>query len=395
MLDRDLRWIVKPGRFMAVIHHDGLSAWLDLERRHPVSWRLGVAALVAGGAILLLIEAGTLPRPPRGVLRSTIAALVLLALVVGRRALWNDAERRPRTLWRIAVFGLLLMWLHIAAQAVGLELHPGALIDGDSRSVLRFTLTMSVLVTVSVLIAARWLDRRPLTQLGIVPGPGFWRDLFFGLGLGALLMTVIFCAELVLGWVRVVGVARHRPPGEPFASGLLRMSAAFLAVGFYEELLSRGYLLRTLAQGVAGRRVSPPQALMLAALVSSALFGLGHAGNPDATLVSTFNVAIAGIVLSLPYILTGRLATSIGLHATWNFFQAVVYGFPASGISSPTAVMVLEQSGPPTWTGGEFGPEAGWLGLLGELAIGAFIVWRERRRRGALTFCAALVDGGR
>jgi hypothetical protein len=201
--------------------------------------------------------------------------------------------------------------------------------------------------------------------------------------------------ESFAGWVRVVDVARNRTPGEPFPVAFAQMTAAFLCVGLYEELLNRGYLLRTLAQGFVGRRIKPTQALVLALLLSSALFGLAHIGNPHATLVSSLNIAVAGVVLSLPYVLTGTLATSIGLHWAWNLFEGVVHGFPASGIVAPTAALVVKQSGPPLWTGGEFGPEAGLLDLLLTLMGGALIMWREHCRHGSLALCTALVDGAR
>lgn len=365
----------------------------DLEQRQPTAWRFGAAALVIGGVTLLLGEAGKLPRLSREVRWLLIATLVLLASVVGRRVLWNDAERRLRAAWRVAGFVLLLVWFDIAGIAAGLRLHPGELARGSS-AVLSFSLAVLVIVTLAAIIAVRLIDRRPVRQLGIVPGPGFWGDLAFGFGLGALLNTVDFGVEILAGWARVVDVARNRTPGEPFLMALVQMTVAFLCVGFYEELLNRGYLLRTLAQGFVGRRIGPTQALVLAVLLSSALFGLAHVGNPHATLVSSLNIAVAGVVLSLPYVLTGRLATSIGLHWAWNLFEGVVYGFPASGIITPTVVLVVRQSGPPLWTGGEFGPEAGLLDLLLTLMGGALIVWREHRRHGSLAPCTDLIDGG-
>ena len=68
---------------------------------------------------MLLMEAGKLPHVPGEVRWLLIAVLVLLALVVGRRVLWNDAERRLRAAWRLAGLALLLVWFDIAGIAAG------------------------------------------------------------------------------------------------------------------------------------------------------------------------------------------------------------------------------------------------------------------------------------
>lgn len=372
---------------------EALAAWTNVEQRHPLAWRGGALALVAGAATAVLIELERLPRPPRALQWSLMAALVLLALGVGRRVLWNDAERRLRAAWRLAGFVALVIGLSIAAVAARLPLSGSRLATGSSADVLRVTLTVLVIITLAALVTVRALDRRPLRQLGIVPGPGYGGDLAFGLALGAGLMTLVFVAELCAGWITVVGVLHSRVPHESFAAGALYMGLAFVAVAFYEELSDRGYLLRTLAQGFVGHRIPAPMALVAAALLSSLAFGLGHLGNPHATLVSTFNITVTGVMLALPYVLTGSLAASIGLHASWNFFQGVVYGFPVSGLTTPAKLLVIEQAGPPLWTGAEFGPEAGLVDLFVSLLGAALIVWRERRKRGSPIFCAELVDG--
>lgn len=370
-----------------------VTEWKDLDRRRPAAWWIGLSGTLVGAGAWVALEARRMA--PRGALRWILLAALLLALVaVGRRVFWNDAERRLRLPWRLLGFFLLIALLSVAARAAGLRMS-GSELERGSGAAVRLTVMALVMFTFASIVAVRAFDRRPVRELGIVPVPGFWGDLAFGLVLGALLMTLIFAVEWWAGWIRIGAVRFTRVPGETFTAAFLRMAVVFACVGFYEELVSRGYLLRTMAQGFAGRRIPARYALAIASAVSSLLFGLGHADNPNASVVSTVNIVFAGIVLALPYVLTGRLAASIGFHATWNFFQSTVYGFPTSGFSSPASAVLIEQDGPPAWTGGAFGPEAGLLGLIALVLTVAAFLWRERRRSGRVAVCTALVDGDR
>ena len=309
------------------------------------------------------------------------------ALAWLRWPFWNDAERRLRALWRIAGFflaaGLVVFVLSKAgAPRGGLDSSVGAL---------AFGLRAVVTTTLAAVFAVRVLGRHPARRLGIVPVPGWWGDLAFGLLLGAALMTLIFGLEYAAGWVRIMGFGYVRNPAQPFALVMLGMAFVAVCVGYYEELVSRGYLLREFAEGIAGSRVTPAFALVAGTLVSSALFARGHADNPNASMVSTVNIFFAGIMLAVPFVLTGRLAASIGLHITWNFFQSAVYGFPTSGFQTPASALSIEQGGPEAWTGGAFGPEAGILGLVAMVLGLAAIVGREKRRSGRVEACAEMV----
>jgi uncharacterized protein len=105
--------------------------------------------------------------------------------------------------------------------------------------------------------------------------------------------------------------------------------------------------------------------------------------NPHATAISTVGIIFAGLALSLPYVLTGELALSIGLHVTWNLFQGTAYGFPVSGSPPSRRLLVVEQGGPIVWTGGEFGPEAGLLSVVWVvLGCGLTLLWIRWRRKG-------------
>ena len=306
------------------------------------------------------------------------------ALAFLRWPFWNDAERRPRALWRIAGFMLVAALVTALLSLAGA---PRGGLDG-SAGALVFAVRAVFTTTIAAVVAVRLLGRHPVRRLGIVPVPGFWGDLAFGLFLGAALMTLIFGFEYAMGWVRVEGFAYVQDPARSFPVLLAGMLFVSLCVGYYEELVSRGYLLREVAEGCAGRRVGPAAALVVGTLLSSALFASGHANNPNASMVSTVNIFFAGVMLAVPFVLTGRLAAPIGLHVTWNFFQSAIYGFPTSGFAPPASAVRIAQEGPETWTGGAFGPEAGVVGLAAMvLAIAAF-AYREKWRTGRVEACA-------
>ena len=302
---------------------------------------------------------------------------------------WNAAERRVRAMWRLLAFGLLFV---IGALPLGVAfgltayLTSAAGFDPSATPYLIAGAAAALLSCfLSVWVAGRFLDRRRFADFGFHLGRAWWRDLAFGLALGALLMTGIFLAERAAGWVQIVGTFQTGAAGQPFGLAILAPLVLFLCVGIYEELLARGYLLRNLAEGFNFAALGPRGALLLAWALSSALFGLGHAGNPNATPISTLSLMLAGLFLGLGYVLTGELAIPIGLHITWNFFQGNVFGFPVSGNSMNQVTFVaIEQRGPELWTGGAFGPEAGLIGILALLVGSALIVLWVRRTRGGV-----------
>ena len=301
------------------------------------------------------------------------------------RLFWNSAERRPRALWRLlgqlalCIAGILLLGLLgalLARAATGQATATPFFVAAAGAALLA--------IVGGSWLAARWLDRRRFADFGFHLSRGWWLDLAFGLALGALLMSGIFLAERAAGWVRVAGTFYAGASGLPFWLAILAPLAIFVCVGIYEELLARGYQLRNLAEGFNARWLGPRGGLLLAWALSSALFGLAHAANPNATAVSSLCIMLAGMVLGLGYVLTGELAISIGLHISWNFFQGNVFGFPVSGTSTGQATFIaIEQGGPLAWTGGAFGPEAGLIGiaalLAGALLIVAWVRWRTGR----------------
>ena len=299
---------------------------------------------------------------------------------------YNDYERRVRAFWRLLFqFVLYTLGTTILSSLVLLGFVLAGGMEFGEEIISRVVSSPAFLATgavaslvavlVSVWVAGRFFDRRrSFSGFGLRPDREWWLDLGFGLFLGALLMTAIFLVELAAGWIEVTGTF-ERPGGGAFFPAIIAPVVLFLCVGIYEELLSRGYQLKNMAEGLNYPGLGPRGAVVVAWVISSSLFGLLHLANPNATLVSTINIAFAGLLLGAGYVLTGRLGLPIGLHITWNFFQGSVFGFPVSGRDALGATFIsIEQGGPALFTGGSFGPEAGLLDIAATI-VGGLLIW--------------------
>ncbi len=303
---------------------------------------------------------------------------------------WSPNDRRLRAGWRL-VLHLILVVFAIVALEVLLSLAFEDLEETFALGIVEMALN-GLAIVAGTLFAARLLDRRPVTDVGLQFSFHWWRDLAYGLFLGAFLMLLIFLVELALGWVTVAEILSTNR-SVPFGLAILWPLTQFLAVGIYEELVSRGYHFKNIAEGLSFSPIGRKRAILLAWLISSAVFGLLHAGNPNATVVSTLDLFLAGLFLGLPFLLTDQLAMPIGIHITWNFFQGNVFGFPVSGTSNnETTFIAVQQSGPDLWTGGAFGPEAGLLGLAAIIVGSLLIVWWVKRTRGAVGFALTVAE---
>jgi membrane protease YdiL (CAAX protease family) len=228
-----------------------------------------------------------------------------------------------------------------------------------------------ILITGSIYIARRWLDKRSFESLGLTLNRQTLIDVLAGIGITFLQMGFIYVVMSAFGWIKFEGFAWQFDPMNTVITSTLTFFVAFILVGWNEELLSRGYHLQTIASGTN---------LFWGVVISSAVFGLLHLGNPGANWVSTAGIFFAGIYLSYAYIRTKQLWLPIGLHIGWNFFEGVVFGFPVSGLDT-YALTRIKVTGPELWTGGVFGPEAGLI-VLPSLIVGAgLIYWFTRNRK--------------
>jgi hypothetical protein len=188
------------------------------------------------------------------------------------------------------------------------------------------------------------------------------------LGLGLLIGFLIMASAVAIA--AIVGVYRITGPGDT-SRVVLELVATAIMPGIMEELAFRGILFRWI-EDFGGS--------WAALLVTSALFGLAHILNPNATWFSSFAIAVeAGVLLGGAYMLTRSLWLPMGLHAAWNFTQGEIFDVPVSGIDEHGLVQA-KLSGPALLSGGQFGLEASIIGLVLATAVGVWIVWLAVKR---------------
>jgi membrane protease YdiL (CAAX protease family) len=280
------------------------------------------------------------------------------------RIFLSPTEPRLRAGWRLLIHTILLFVFGAVISIASSFLGPlgGSLLWSQ---ILNF-----IIITGSVYVARRWLDKRSFESLGLKLDNHTLLDILAGIGITFLQMGFIYILMLGLGWLTFEGFAWQFDPIGVVIRSVISFFIAFMIVGWNEELLSRGYHLQTIASGLN---------LFWGVIISSAVFGLLHLGNPNATWVSAAGIFFAGIYLAYGYIRTKQLWLSMGLHLGWNFFEGVVFGFPVSGLDI-YALTRIKVHGPELWTGGAFGPEAGLI-VLPSLVLGGFLIYLYTRMR--------------
>jgi hypothetical protein len=279
------------------------------------------------------------------------------------RIFLSPDEPRLRAGWRV-VLHTIILGLVSSVFLLSSILLPASVGGGSVDTSLVSLIFELVSIVIATWLARRYIDRRSFKSLGFRLSRQGWRDLAVGIALPGVLMGAIFVVELLLGWTTFEGWAWQSTGLSNIVFGLFSGLVAFTLVGFSEELLSRGYHLQNLKDGLN---------LGWALLISSGIFALLHAANPNSSWISTIGILFSGYFLAYGWIRTGQLWLSIGLHIGWNFFEGNVFGFPVSGLTT-FRLIHHTTTGPEIITGGAFGPEAGLI-VLPAMALGILLIY--------------------
>ncbi len=189
----------------------------------------------------------------------------------------------------------------------------------------------------------RFIDKRDWSYVRLRSA---WPLRMFGTG------ALIACGAVVLFTIVAVlsGAVSISPAliaGPRIAVLLIVAALGNLALVMREEVMMRGYALRTLEEGI-----NTP----IAVLVTSLLFGALHLANPNASLLGALNISLMGSLLAVLCIVYRSLWLPIGLHFGWNL-ALYLLNLPVSGHRHFNPLVSLEYNRHTLLTGSAFGPE--------------------------------------
>ena len=276
-------------------------------------------------------------------------------------------NRRPGALWAFLQFpltrfliGFLGIGIWVAAIQIGSKLG-GVEPHSPLGALLGLLIPVGVLIIYTCLV--RFLERRPVTELA---AKGAQRFAARGILIGAALFcTTMLVTKLAGAWT-YLGTGPLSYAAYPFIGALI--------AGVMEEAVTRGLLFRILEESLGS---------WIALVISAVIFGLLHAFNPGASVVSTAAIALeAGVLLAAAYMYTRSLWFVMGLHFAWNFTEGGVFATPVSGGPTEGVIGVGFTGGNDLLTGGKFGPEASLPAVLICTAAGVtFIILAVRAGR--------------
>jgi membrane protease YdiL (CAAX protease family) len=263
------------------------------------------------------------------------------------KTLFINRDGGVRAGWKIAAC-LLLTGL-LAATLIAVR----RLLPVDLQRVLLEPVLMAVGALLAAWICLR-IERAPLTSIGLRLDTRFLRDggrgTLAGIGLLALSALLVWLGD---GFHLERALA---PEGRTLV--VWKIVRTLLPLAVFEELTFRGYpFQRALAS------LGPRSAVLVFAL----LFALIHLPNPGLNggtfVLAVANLFLASVMLSLCYLRTRSLALPIGVHLGWNLAQTCL-GFPSSGNPSHGVWMPIFHGKAAWLTGGEFGLEASFAGVV-------------------------------
>jgi len=244
---------------------------------------------------------------------------------------------------------------------------------------------------VALLIISKFVDKRPVSDFFGKLNKTWFKEFAVGLLIGGLPQVMIGIIAVLAGWIKVIAFFEAGTDDAPFGIAFISMILFFICAALNEEIQFRGYGIRTLTEGFS--RWGLVASILMSVFLTSVLFGLAHATNPNISWPIKIGIILGGVWMALGYVLTRSIALPFGMHLAWNVVQ-FLFGFPVSGLDFGAGIVAWEQGIYNGWIGTQFGPESGYLSLIGSVLGIVGLLFYVRSRYGRLSICEDILQPG-
>ena len=272
-------------------------------------------------------------------------------------------KRSLRPLWLILAFFLITFVALGILEAVAAMAFGPVAIDSQKPVFQWISLTSVVIAT---WIMLRRVEKLPWSTVGLDRAAASPRLIIKGALLGGLTIGIASLVLLAIGMLRIDRTIPGSWLGEAW-----RATLVFLPAAFFEELFIRGYVFAVLRRAAGWK---------LALIVTSVVFGLLHAWNPNPDAESILAVIVAGFFLGAIFLATRSLYAAGAAHFAWNWVMSGAMHIAVSGLPSPDPDYRVVETGPDWLTGGPWGPEGGLMAVMAMFIVVFYLYGRYLNR---------------
>ena len=262
-----------------------------------------------------------------------------------------DSDGRLRPWWRFALAIPVFLLSEALGSVVASAFAAHPLIGETAGHMVSLAVLLGGFMLLLVTADQVQIEERPLAHMGLSFDGHAWLDqIGVGLAIGGVMVGIAVIA-IAIGGVLHFDFVLHARTIPRIAIVLLLLMVAAMA----EEVAFRGYPFQRLVESFGP---------LGAIIVLSVLFGLMHAGNPDASRTAVVNTILYGVILAIAYLRTRSLWFPFGIHLGWNAALGLVFGLPLSGLHIFAVIVRGHATGPEWLTGGGYGVEGSLLGSV-------------------------------
>lgn len=291
------------------------------------------------------------------------------------KKLFLNSNQNIRLIWRFIIFVFTVFIMSTPLQIGLREILDSSLTRGNLSSIIIF-----ISVFFSLYFIIKYIDKSTFSKYGLKLNSNWYREFGYGILIALFQLTLFFIAMYYSGNLEVLDTFVTSSSNHTFIQGVFAEIIRNLTGSISEEIIFRAFLFYIAFEALNRVFKDRFKNALIACVIISPFFGLAHLANDGATIYSSINLGLDALMICLPFLITGRLGMSIGMHFSWNITQTVLFGFANSG-HTPKASIFQSVMPDNMFTGGEFGPEGSILLIVLDIIAVLLIVFWMRVKR--------------